>query len=94
MVEKAVDEVGLAGHIIEREVLFKITDALKGVNADLTNIIIEIPALRRGSGEKITATMSFNIIGLTRKDKEEAFNRIIKVADETGCAITYVTKHE
>ncbi|MFQ6050850.1 MAG: hypothetical protein ACE5K4_04085 [Candidatus Hydrothermarchaeota archaeon] len=94
MVERAIDEVGMAGHIIEREVLFKIIEALKGVNADLTNIIIEIPALRRGSKEKMTSLMSFNLIGLTRKDKEEAFNRIIKVADETGCAITYVKKHD
>ncbi|RLF90680.1 hypothetical protein DRN46_03015 [Thermococci archaeon] len=68
--------VMIRAHVIEDNIVSKIAEALEDLDADLTEIEIEVPSLKYSIERQMFSTMKFNLVG---KEVEEAFNRIEKI---------------
>ncbi len=66
----------IRAHVIEDNIVSKIAEALEDLDADLTEIEIEVPSLKYSIERQMFSTMKFNLVG---KEVEEAFNRIEKI---------------
>jgi|GEM_PF-1938389 len=71
----------IRAHVIEDNIVSKIAEALEDLDADLTEIEIEVPSLKYSIERQMFSTMKFNLVG---KEVEEAFNRIEKNSQGRG----------
>ena len=81
-------EVRVVGHILEREVIFKLSEELKDVDIDVMHCEVSFAALKAGIEEKMPSVMHFYLVG-AKEDREKALAIVKKIAKETDCRIDY-----
>ena len=85
---EAKTEIRMVGHILERECIFKLSEVLKDINVEVMHCEVSFAALKAGIEEKMPSIMRFYLVG-EKKDRDEAVERIKKLADELDCRIEY-----
>lgn len=85
---EAKTEVRMVGHILEREVIFKLSEELKDMDVEVMHCEVSFAALKAGIEEKMPSVMRFYLVG-AREDREKALVIVKKIAEETGCRIDY-----
>ncbi len=85
----AKTEVRIVGHILEREVIFKLSEVLKDVDAEVMHCEVSFAALKAGIEEKMPSIMRFYLVG-NEKDRKNAISIIKKLAKELDCRIEYI----
>lgn len=85
---EAKTEVRMTGHILERDVVFKISEELKDVDVEVMHCEVSFAALKAGIEEKMPSVMHFYLVG-TKSDRGKALDRIKNIAEATGCRIEY-----
>ncbi|MFH1774193.1 MAG: hypothetical protein ABH874_04445 [Methanobacteriota archaeon] len=86
---EAKTEVRMVGHILERDVIFKLSEAIKDIDVDVMHCEVSFAALKAGIEEKIPSIMRFYLVG-SKKDREKAVQKIEKLAKDTECRIDYI----
>lgn len=81
-------EVRMVGHILERDVIFKISEELKDVDVEVMHCEVSFAALKSGIEEKMPSVMRFYLVG-AKKDQEKALVKIKKIAKATDCRIDH-----
>jgi ACT domain-containing protein len=81
-------EVRIIGHILEREVIFKLSKDLDDIDVEVMHCEVSFAALKAGIEEKMPSVMRFYLVG-AKEDREKALSRIKKIAEETECRIDY-----
>ncbi|MDI6655617.1 MAG: hypothetical protein QME59_07025, partial [Candidatus Hydrothermarchaeota archaeon] len=82
-------EVRMVGHILERDVIFKLSEVIKDIDVDVMHCEVSFAALKAGIEEKIPSIMRFYLVG-SKKDREKAVQKIEKLAKDTECRIDYI----
>ncbi len=86
---EAKTEVKIIGHVLERDVIFKISDELKDLDVEVMHCDVSFAALKAGIEEKMPSVMRFYLVG-AKEDREDALDRIKKIAEATECRIDHV----
>lgn len=86
---EAKTEVRMVGHILEREIIFKLSKALKDIDVEVMHCEVSFAALKSGIEEKMPSVMRFYLVG-SKKDREKAVQKIEKLAKDTDCRIDYI----
>jgi len=86
---EAKTEVRIVGHILERDVIFKLSEAIKDIDVDVMHCEVSFAALKAGIEEKMPSVMRFYLVG-SKKDREKAVQKIEKLAKDTECRIDYI----
>ncbi len=86
---EAKTEVRMVGHVLEREIIFKLSKALKDVDVEVMHCEVSFAALKAGIEEKMPSVMRFYLVG-PKKDREKAVKKIEKLAKDTDCRIDYI----
>lgn len=85
---EAKTEVRIIGHILERGVIFKLSEELKDMDVEVMHCEVSFAALKAGIEEKMPSVMHFYLVG-AKADREKALARVKKIVKETGCRIDY-----
>jgi hypothetical protein len=85
---EAKTEVKMVGHILEREVIFKLSEELKDMDVEVMHCEVSFAALKAGIEEKMPSVMRFYLVG-AKEDREKALVIVKKIAEETECRIDY-----
>lgn len=86
---EAKTEVRMVGHVLEREIIFKLSKALKDVDVEVMHCEVSFAALKAGIEEKMPSVMRFYLVG-PKRDREKAVKKIEKLAKDTDCRIDYI----
>ncbi|MDP6613107.1 MAG: hypothetical protein QF673_03715 [Candidatus Hydrothermarchaeota archaeon] len=81
-------EVRVVGHILERGVIFKLSEELKDVDVEVMHCEVSFAALKAGIEEKMPSVIRFYLVG-AKKDRKKALVIVKKIAKETTCRMDY-----
>lgn len=79
--------------MLERGVIFKLSDALKKVDVEVMHCEVSFAALKAGIEEKMPSVMRFYLVG-PKKSRDIAVKKIRKLAKDTGCRLEYVKERK
>ncbi len=82
-------EIRMVGHILERDVIFKLAEALKDVDAEVMHVEVSFAALKAGVEERMPSIMRFYLVG-SQQDREKALEIVRRVAEENDCKIEHI----
>jgi len=85
---EAKTEIRMVGHILERECIFKLSEALKDINVEVMHCEVSFAALKAGIEEKMPSIMRFYLVG-EKKDRDKAVEKIKALASELDCRIEH-----
>ncbi len=82
-------EIRMVGHVLERGVIFKLSEAIKDIDVEVMHCEVSFAALKAGIEEKMPSFMRFYLVG-PKKERDKGVRVIKKLAEDTGCKIEYV----
>ncbi len=86
---EAKTEIRMVGHILERGVIFKLSESLKDIDVEVMHCEVSFAALKAGVEEKMPSFMRFYLVG-AKKDRDKGLRLVKKLAKDTGCTIEYI----
>lgn len=86
-------EVILVGHILEKNITFKLYDAIKDLDADVVHCEISFTTLKEGVEERRPSTMRFYLVG-PQECRDDAIKEIEKLAEEQDLGIDTINYEE
>jgi hypothetical protein len=82
-------EIRMVGHILEREIIFKLSDALKDVDVEVMHVEVSFAALKAGVEERMPSFMRFFLVG-SKAERDKAVDIVKSLAEENGMNIDYI----
>jgi len=82
-------EIRMVGHILERDVILKLSEALADTDVEVMHCEVSFAALKAGVEEKMPSFMRFYLVG-TKKERNHGLKIVKKIAKETDCKIEHV----
>ncbi len=82
-------EIRMVGHILERDVIFKLSKALDDIDVEVMHCEVSFAALKAGVEENMPSFMRFYLVG-PKKDRDKGLKVVKKLAKDTGCKIEYI----
>ncbi len=82
-------EIRMVGHILERGVIFKLSEILKDIDVEVMHCEVSFAALKAGIEEKMPSIMRFYLVGV-KEERDKAVEEIKKLAKELECRIDYI----
>jgi ACT domain-containing protein len=79
-------EVIMIGHVLEKEIVFKLYEAIKDMDVDVKHCEVSFTTLKEGIEERKPSTMRFYLVG-SEKDRKKAIKKIEDLAEENDCGI-------
>ncbi|MEE8168093.1 MAG: hypothetical protein V3T58_04405 [Candidatus Hydrothermarchaeales archaeon] len=86
---EAKTEIRLVGHVLERGIIFKLSEAIKDVDVEVMHCEVSFAALKAGIEEKMPSFMRFYLVG-AKEERDKAVEAVKKLAEETACKIDYI----
>ncbi len=86
---EAKTEVRIVGHILEREIIFKLSEELKDMDVEVMHCEVSFAALKAGVEERMPSFMRFFLVG-SKEERDKAVEIIRQLAEDTGVAIEYI----
>ncbi len=86
---EAKTEIRMVGHVLEREVIFKLSEAIKNIDVEVMHCEVSFAALKAGVEEKMPSFMRFYLVG-PKAERENGVAAVEKLAEETDCKIEYI----
>lgn len=82
-------EIRMVGHILERGVIFKLSEILKDIDVEVMHCEVSFAALKAGIEEKMPSIMRFYLVGV-KEERDKAVEKIKNLAKELECRIDYI----
>lgn len=82
-------EIRLVGHILERKVIFRLSEVLKDVDVEVMHCEVSFAALKAGIEEKMPSMMRFYLVG-GKKERKAGVEVVKNLAKELDCRIEYI----
>ncbi len=86
-------EIRMIGHILERQIIFKLAEAIKDLDVEIMHVDVSFAALKAGIEERMPSVMTFFLVG-KEEDKKKALERIIELARENDIKIDYIRERK
>lgn len=82
-------EIRMIGHILEKGVIFKLSESLKDLDVEVMHCEVSFAALKAGIEEKMPSIMRFYLVG-PKEIRDRGVEIVKKLAKDTECRIDYV----
>jgi hypothetical protein len=82
-------EIRMVGHILEREIIFKLSEKLKDVDVEVMHVEVSFAALKAGVEERMPSFMRFFLVG-SKAERDRGVEIVKKLAEENGMDIDYI----
>nr|MBC7243789.1 hypothetical protein [Chloroflexota bacterium] len=86
-------KIKASGHILERNVLGQLYDALEGKDCDITDIEIFAPTLKGGWREQCSSVIIFKLMpeiqAIDKTGVEDCYGLILDIFRQQGCRLIY-----
>lgn len=82
-------EIRMVGHILERELIFKLSEKLKDMDVEVMHVEVSFAALKAGVEERMPSFMRFFLVG-SKEERDKGVEIVKKLAEENGIDIDYI----
>lgn len=85
--------IQIAGHIIERDIMKKVSQIFMGKNIDLENVKIKYPSMKAFEDEESPSILDFYLVG-SEREVDDAIESLENLVIENNCRLIFITRTE